>query len=140
MAKKRSYRNGAQIKRSREDLVNGPMGEIWTEFLAPIVDAIKDCYDCDEDKQAAFDMLFAGRTITQYRLKKDMYALGQEIGRDPFNYNHGNDANKLRRDSRIFIRNDETQAYADFETEDGRVFRISKGQLKEIEKYLSREQ
>lgn len=138
--KRRKYKNGAQIRRSREDLKSGPMADIWLKFFKPLIDSLEDAYEEKVSAPFVIDLLFSGRDIVNYRVKKDMYAVGQEVHKNPYNFSSGNEVNKIKRDSRIIIRQDITQSYTDMELEDGRVFRMSNRQFEEMSRHLSKEQ
>lgn len=136
---KKDFRNPYHIAKSREDARTGPLREIWYRFFDPILN-YNNIFEGKEGKMLFFDLVFGDREIWTGRTKRKVDIYGQQTNISNTILDGRDVTNKVRKDERLWIRQDPTQMFTDVETEDGRVFRMSNKQFSEFERYIAREQ
>lgn len=135
-----SKRKPLRMTNDRLEKRDGVLGEIWDKFFRGIF--FGNHFSKDYNSDFFHDLLekvFANRHIYTARCKKDLKALGGFVDSNSVP-NFGAFDNTIRKNTRVWVRDDKYQNYVDVETEDGRVFRMSNKQYKEIRRYFTKEQ
>lgn len=127
-------RGPGELKASREDMRNGPLGEIWNNFFSPIL--TRNTLELEAEE--FFLLVFDGRTIETARTTRKLKCPGGYL-EAPYVPNFGYYNTDIDKNTRVWIRSDVTQAFTDIETEDGRVFRMSNKQFSQISHHFQRE-
>lgn len=113
--------------------------EIYDKHLMPLIQGLRSNLEGDENGQLTdmdiLDMIFVGRDISQTAAKRD-FTLPGGLVRSQYHLDYAHAERGVRKGDKVWVRNDSFQYYVDIEHDDGRWFRLSKAQYREIEQHL----